>query len=58
MVEATGVEPVSESVTSRENYMLSQLLPWAITPQRSSGALRADKKRDRLACLSRPHPQT
>jgi hypothetical protein len=46
MVEATGVEPVSESVTSRENYMLSQLLPWAITPQRSPGALRVDKKRD------------
>jgi hypothetical protein len=46
LVEATGVEPVSENVTSQENYMLSQLLPWAITPQRSPGALRADKKRD------------
>ncbi len=58
LVEARGVEPLSENVTSKETTCLVGLLPWAITPQRSPRALRADKKREWLACLSRPHPQT
>ncbi len=50
MVEATGVEPVSENATGEEPTYLVTFLPWAITPQRSPVALRTDKKRERLAC--------
>jgi len=49
MVEARGVEPLSENVTSPENYMLSRA-PARALPERSLLALRADKKREQLAC--------
>jgi hypothetical protein len=43
MVEARGVEPLSENVTGQETTCLVEFLPWAITPQRSSPSLRTDK---------------
>ena len=37
VVEAAGVEPASENVTGKENYMLIPFLPWAL-PQDVRGA--------------------
>ncbi len=54
MVEARGVEPLSENVTGEETTCLVEFLPWAFTPQRSSLELRTDKTCERLACGSRP----
>jgi len=56
MVEARGVEPLSENVTGKETTCLVEFLPWAFTPQRSSLELRTDKTFERLACRSRPEP--
>jgi len=53
MVEARGVEPLSENDTGQETTYLVQFKPWAITPQRSPRTLRTDKKRKWLACWSR-----
>ena len=56
LVEAAGVEPASENVTGKENYMLSQFMLPAFTGNVRYRALRTDKKRWQLARWSRPLP--
>ena len=49
LVEAAGVEPASENVTGKENYMLSQFMLPVFTGNVRCRALRTDKKRWQLA---------
>ena len=56
LVEAAGVEPASENVTGKENYMLSQFMLPAFTGNVRCRALRTDKKRWQLARWSRLSP--
>ena len=46
VVEAAGVEPASENVTGKENYMLIPFMPWAL-PQdvRAAGSERTRNRR-------------
>ena len=54
MVEAAGVEPASETVTGKKNYMLIRFLPPVFTGNVRGPRLETGKKRVPLACGSRP----